>query len=103
MVTNFLSARFVLACILTLGAVVTHAYAGACTYDEAILALKQGNAVRGMALLAMASRDGDQRATTYLALGNSKNTDLLQNAKNDFDSMQISAENLVRRNVLDEY
>lgn len=45
----------------------TQAYAAACTYNEAILALEQGNQVRGLALLNMAARDGDQRATQYLA------------------------------------
>ena len=41
--------------------------AGACTYSEAIMALERGNTVRGMALLRMASRDGDPRATRRLA------------------------------------
>jgi len=42
-------------------------FAQACTYDEAIMALKQGNQTRGFALLRMAARDGDQRATHKLA------------------------------------
>ena len=50
--------------VATFGA---NAYAAACTYDEAILALQQGNAVRGLALIRMAAQDGDQRATDYLA------------------------------------
>jgi len=40
--------------------------ADACTYGEAIMALEKGNAVRGMALMRMASRDGDSRAEDYL-------------------------------------
>lgn len=43
------------------------ALAEACTYRDAIMALQQGNQVRGMALLRMASRDGDLRASLYLA------------------------------------
>ncbi|MCF6209781.1 MAG: hypothetical protein L3J88_09325 [Gammaproteobacteria bacterium] len=43
------------------------ALAGACSYREAIMALQQGNPVRGMALLRMARRDGDLRASLYLA------------------------------------
>jgi len=45
----------------------SHADAAACTYDEAILALKQGNEIRGLALLKMAANDGDSRANQYLA------------------------------------
>ncbi len=41
--------------------------AGACSYREGIMALQQGNAIRGLALLRMASRDGDPRASLYLA------------------------------------
>lgn len=40
--------------------------AGACTYREAIMALEQGNTVRGMALMRMAHRDGDERASQFL-------------------------------------
>jgi len=52
--------------------VVLAAFAGsvqaeACTYREAIMALEQGNTVRGLALLRMASRDGDPRAKRQLA------------------------------------
>ncbi len=42
--------------------------AGACSYREGILALQQGNSIRGLALLRMASRDGDPRASLYLAV-----------------------------------
>ncbi len=43
--------------------------AEACTYNEALMAFKQGNTVRGQALLSMAAKDGDQRAVTlFLAL-----------------------------------
>lgn len=41
--------------------------AGACSYREGIMALQQGNSIRGLALLRMASRDGDPRASRYLA------------------------------------
>jgi hypothetical protein len=44
-----------------------NAYAEACSYNEAILAFKNGNEIRGSALLNMAARDGDQRAIKYLA------------------------------------
>lgn len=40
--------------------------AGACTYQEAIMALENGNSVRGMALMQIAHRDGDIRASHYL-------------------------------------
>lgn len=43
------------------------AWAEACTYREALMALEQGNALRGMALMRMASNDGDQRASQFLA------------------------------------
>ena len=42
-------------------------FAEACTYDEAILALRQGNQVRALALLGIAARDGDKRAGPVLA------------------------------------
>ncbi len=41
-------------------------YAGSCTYGEAMMALEKGNTVRGLVLMRMASRDGDQRAERYL-------------------------------------
>ena len=44
--------------------------AGACTYQEAIMALEQGNSVRGMALMRMAYNDGDERAGRFLASKN---------------------------------
>ena len=44
------------------------ALAGACTYREAVMALEQGNTTRGMALMRMANRDGDKRASDYLAM-----------------------------------
>ena len=43
------------------------AYADACTYGEAVMAFKQGNTIRGDALMNMAAKDGDQRAVKYLA------------------------------------
>jgi len=42
--------------------VSTQVHAEACSYDEAILALQHGNALRAHALLQMAARDGDKRA-----------------------------------------
>ena len=42
------------------------ALAGACTYREAVMALEQGNTTRGMALMRMANRDGDKRASDFL-------------------------------------
>lgn len=42
------------------------AHAEACTYREAMMALERGNVDRGMALMRMASRDGDLRAATFL-------------------------------------
>ena len=39
----------------------------ACTLNEAKIALQKGNPVRGLALMKMAARDGDQRANQYLA------------------------------------
>ena len=44
------------------------ALAGACTYREAVMALEQGNTIRGMALMRMASRDGDERASHYFVV-----------------------------------
>jgi hypothetical protein len=41
-------------------------WAEACTYREALMALEQGNSVRGLALMRMARRDGDRRAEDYL-------------------------------------
>jgi len=41
-------------------------YAGSCAYGEAMMALEKGNTVRGLALMRMASRDGDRRAENYL-------------------------------------
>ena len=40
----------------------------ACTYREAIMALERGNTPRGMALMQIASKDGDRRASDFLAL-----------------------------------
>lgn len=54
--------------LILLAVVSGSVYAGgACTYREAIMALERGNAVRGMALMRMAYRDGDDRASQYLA------------------------------------
>ncbi len=40
--------------------------AGGCAYGEAIMALERNNTVRAMALMRMASADGDARATAFL-------------------------------------
>ena len=58
--------QLVLALLLTMvsGSVYS---AGACTYREAIMALEQGNMVRGMTLMRMAHHDGDERASSFLA------------------------------------
>lgn len=53
--------------LLSLLAFGGQALAEACTYREALMALEQGNTLRGMALLRMASRDGDLRAALHLA------------------------------------
>jgi len=45
---------------------ISEVYAGSCAYREAMMALEKGNAVRGLALMRMASRDGDHRAERYL-------------------------------------
>jgi len=45
---------------------VSEVYAGSCAYREAMMALEKGNSVRGLALMRMASRDGDHRAERYL-------------------------------------
>jgi hypothetical protein len=52
--------------IFLLLAVSAASQAGACTYREAIMAMERGNTVRGIALMRMASRDGDDRAIRYL-------------------------------------
>lgn len=57
-----------LAMLLMTGSLVgsNNALAEACTYREAIMALERGNVDRGLALMRMASRDGDRRAVSYL-------------------------------------
>ncbi|MBL1276447.1 MAG: hypothetical protein COB30_010190 [Ectothiorhodospiraceae bacterium] len=61
--TVLLNTVFLLITSLMSGVVL----AAACTYGEAQMALEQGNTVRGMALMRMASHDGDRRANNYLA------------------------------------
>ena len=57
-----------LALIMLIGFVFPlFAYAEACTYGEAVMAFKQGNTIRGAALMNMAAKDGDRRALKYLA------------------------------------
>ena len=63
MVNNRLNAVAMAMLLVVAGPV----FAEACTYQEAIMALEQGNAVRGMALMRMASQDGDLRASEFLA------------------------------------
>ncbi|WP_455205262.1 hypothetical protein [Kaarinaea lacus] len=53
--------------VLVLFGFSTVAAAQACTYSEAMLAFKDGNAIRGQALMNMAAKDGDQRAVRFLA------------------------------------
>ena len=64
-------------------------HAEACTYREAIMALEQGNAVRGMALMRMANRDGDERANRYLAMG-----------ERQFEKIEMAARKLPRQPLL---
>jgi len=45
---------------------ISEVYAGSCAYREAMMALEKGNDVRGLALMRMASQDGDHRAERYL-------------------------------------
>jgi len=45
----------------------TAIYAEACTYNEAVQALHDGNKVRAIALLRIAAGDGDRRADSLLA------------------------------------
>ncbi len=64
--------------VVSTGVFCANAYAAACSYNEAILALKGGNEIRGMALLNMAARDGDQRAVKYLvSLQKDKSSNML--------------------------
>ena len=53
-------------CMLSLGNVSSNVMAEACTFREALMAIEKGNTVRGMALMRMASRDEDLRATEHL-------------------------------------
>lgn len=58
---------FLMVAALSVAAIPSGAVlAEACTYREALMALEQGNAVRGMALMRMAGLDGDHRADVYL-------------------------------------
>ena len=43
------------------------AFAEACTYSEAKLALQNGNQIRGLSLMKMAANDGDSRAISFLS------------------------------------
>ena len=65
------------------------ALAEACTYGEAIMALEQGNTVRGMVLMHMANRDGDERANRYLVLGG-----------HQFGKIEMTARNLSQQPLL---
>lgn len=60
--------RFLKVTLFLSGTVVsTVVNAEACTYNEALMAFQQGNAVRGQALLSMAAKDGDQRAVALFS------------------------------------
>ncbi len=64
---DFLQKSLLFLLFLVCGSVASgSALAGACTYREAVMALEQGNTIRGMALMRMANRDGDERASRYL-------------------------------------
>jgi len=65
------------------------ALAESCTYRGAIMALEQGNTVRGMALMRMANRDGDERANSYLAL-----------AGHQFEEKEMAVRNQPQRPLL---
>jgi len=53
--------------VLFVSALLVPNVMAACTYHEAVEALEQGNLIRGMALMNMASRDGDPDAIHFLA------------------------------------
>jgi hypothetical protein len=61
-----LNGAFSIVLLLTSVLGINNALAEACTYREALMALERGNVDRGLALMRMASRDGDQRAESYL-------------------------------------
>ena len=67
MKSNILRLFNILALMTCLAACMSFARAEACTYNEALLAFKQGNLIRGQALLDMAVKDGDRRAITLFA------------------------------------
>ncbi len=58
---------FIILCAVLLSAFLASNVQAACTYSEAVMALNNGNLVRGQALMKMAARDGDQRAVLFLA------------------------------------
>lgn len=63
----YMSRIFIITLVSLMGAVLSaSAGAEACTYREAIMALEQGNSPRGMALMRMASSDGNSRAAEFL-------------------------------------
>ncbi|NOX75716.1 MAG: hypothetical protein GXP17_03685 [Gammaproteobacteria bacterium] len=65
---KYLGRMIVLAALGVVASVSTGTMAaGACTYGEALMALEQNNTLRAMALMRMASADGDMRATAFLA------------------------------------
>ena len=66
---NFLQKPLLFLLLLAGGSVAgSSVLAETCTYGEAIMALEQGNTIRGMALMRMANRDGDERASRYLVV-----------------------------------
>jgi len=68
--------------------------AEACTYREAIMAFERGNDVRGMVLMQMAGRDGDVRATNYLAQSFQRQEPVLSATTNN-PSLAASAQDLL--------
>ena len=59
--------RPIVCCAILISTLLASGAHAACTYNEAIMALNNGNLVRGQALMRMAARDGDQRAMHFLA------------------------------------
>ena len=66
-INMFMKLRFITILVTALALLVFAQIASAaCTYSEAMMALKRGNETRGVALMRMAANDGDARAARYL-------------------------------------
>jgi len=68
-------------------AIIASNVMAACTYSEAIMALNTGNSVRGLALMSMAAKDGDRRATQFLTA--SEHNSMLQSDTNTKDDTEL--------------